>query len=457
MATAAVPETVQARNEPRATHQSIFLVPIAVTLDTAFLAIGFAVAIGARYALAGVAGNYLWASGATTQYLVCAGIFVGVLAYEGAYETGIVAASQTEQLAKALTGGLIASIFFSFATHGAMAISRPVLVFWYLANLLLFLLVRPVVRTRSPGATTALVLAGSDETAAAAAARLRKRGMAAELMPQSPNPGALPRNSLCLVCTGEALPPAESILQLEATHGIVGIVPVGPYSYLFDAAPANILGLQVYVLQNPLGRRLSRTIKRTFDLIASAALLTLLAPVLLIAAIGIVIDSPGGALYSQTRLGRNGRPFRLLKLRTMQADADDRLKALLATDPCLSAEFRTNFKLKRDPRVTRIGRLLRRTSLDELPQLWNVLKGEMSLVGPRPIVEAERPLYGNSYDLIAKVRPGLTGIWQTSGRNDIAYESRPNLDLYYVRNWSFWLDVSIIVRTVQALILPDGY
>lgn len=179
-------------------------------------------------------------------------------------------------------------------------------------------------------------------------------------------------------------------------------------------------------------------------------------PMIIFIALAIRIDSPGPILYSQTRLGRNGRPFKAWKFRTMVPDAEHVLKDYLRRYPEQQVYWAQDRKLKYDPRITRLGRWLRRTSLDELPQLFNVLRGEMSLVGPRPIVHDEIKLYGEKIELYTQVLPGLTGLWQVSGRNNITYQERVNLDAYYVRNWSVWLDLYILIRTVWVVLMGDG-
>lgn len=222
------------------------------------------------------------------------------------------------------------------------------------------------------------------------------------------------------------------------------------------------------VLARPLGRMLSlevrnnlaiasnRLTKRAFDLL----LILLGGPVAAVltglVVLAIRLDSPGRAFYSQVRVGRDGRHFRVWKFRTMVVDAESQLAELLATDPNARSEWVQTQKLVNDPRVTRIGRLLRRTSLDELPQLWNVLRGEMSLVGPRPIVDDEVDKYGSDFSYFTQVRPGMTGYWQVSGRSDTSYEARVELDTYYVRNWSIWLDIDILLRTAGAVMRREG-
>ncbi len=213
------------------------------------------------------------------------------------------------------------------------------------------------------------------------------------------------------------------------------------------------LGLEVtHNLLDPL----QKTAKRLFDLTLILLSTPFWIPFTLILATLIKLDSPGPVFYSQKRIGYNGKEIRIWKFRSMIYNAEQELSTFLEQQPALKEEWQQNFKLKNDPRVTRIGSLLRRTSLDEFPQIWNILRGEMSMVGPRPIVQAEIPLYGKEFSIYQKVLPGLTGMWQISGRNDIAYRDRVNLDVYYVQNWSVWLDIHILIHTVLTVIEGRG-
>lgn len=197
-------------------------------------------------------------------------------------------------------------------------------------------------------------------------------------------------------------------------------------------------------------------LKRFFDLTLSLFLLPFLLPVMAVIAVAIKLDSPGPIFYSHRRIGRGGKEFRLHKFRSMVQDADKVLDAYLRNSPSLRQEWERDFKLKHDPRITRVGRIIRKLSLDELPQLFNVIKGEMSLVGPRPIVSKEVEKYGNFIEYYFAVRPGVTGLWQVSGRNDTDYATRVQLDAWYVRNWSFLLDLILLVRTIRAVLKKDG-
>ncbi|MCI1299093.1 sugar transferase [Acetobacter sp.] len=202
-------------------------------------------------------------------------------------------------------------------------------------------------------------------------------------------------------------------------------------------------------------RFLSRKIKLLFDVVVASFILMVILPVFLIIW-GIVALDDGPALYGQVRIGRNGVPFRCLKFRSMVTNSDAVLRQILETDEACRREWETTRKLSHDPRITMIGRFLRKTSLDEIPQLLNVIKGDMSLVGPRPVVEAELKYYGQYLRYYEAVRPGITGLWQVSGRSDTAYEERVKLDTYYVKNWNLALDLKILYRTIPAVMMQKG-
>ena len=200
--------------------------------------------------------------------------------------------------------------------------------------------------------------------------------------------------------------------------------------------------------------RYGRTLKRIGDIIFSLLVLTLGSPIFILIGILVKLSSPGAVFYIQKRVGRNYREFGCIKFRTMHKDADDLLPNLLEKYPLMRKEFEKDFKLRQDPRITKLGRFLRRSSLDELPQFFNVLKGEMSVVGPRPIVDNEINKYGLFMEEVISVRPGLTGLWQVSGRNNLSYKKRVELDLAYARNRNFILDLEIIILTLGVLIFP---
>lgn len=196
--------------------------------------------------------------------------------------------------------------------------------------------------------------------------------------------------------------------------------------------------------------------KRLLDIALSSLGILALLPVFVVLALCVRFSSPGTIFYGQERYGRNGSIFKALKFRTMVPNADRVLARYLETHPELLFEWQRDHKLRRDPRITTAGRWLRRLSLDELPQLFNVLLGQMSLVGPRPIVEAEIAKYGECYSLYTRVRPGITGLWQVSGRNNTTYDERVSFDEFYVNNWSIWLDAYILFRTFRTLATAEG-
>jgi Undecaprenyl-phosphate galactose phosphotransferase WbaP len=197
-------------------------------------------------------------------------------------------------------------------------------------------------------------------------------------------------------------------------------------------------------------------VKRAIDLSIASVLFLLLLPLMAVTAILIRFTSPGPIFYGQQRIGRHGRMFTAWKFRSMRADADAVLSQYLAAHPEFQDEWKRDHKLRDDPRINRLGAIIRRTSIDELPQLWNVLRGDMSLVGPRPIVQAEVPRYGEVFRLYTSVRPGISGLWQVSGRNDINYDGRVLLDQFYIRHWSPWLDVYVLAKTIAAVLIGSG-
>lgn len=198
-------------------------------------------------------------------------------------------------------------------------------------------------------------------------------------------------------------------------------------------------------------------VKRLFDILFSLSILILGFPVFALISLLIFLSSKGKIIFGHERVGRGGYTFRCYKFRTMYCDADQRLTKLLNEHPEMKSEWETSFKLKNDPRVTPLGKFLRKTSLDELPQFWNVLKGDLSVVGPRPVVLQElQKFYGPQAHIILSIRPGLTGLWQVSGRNDTSYLERIRLDEEYVRSQSLFLDLKLIIKTLPAMIFSKG-
>jgi lipopolysaccharide/colanic/teichoic acid biosynthesis glycosyltransferase len=197
---------------------------------------------------------------------------------------------------------------------------------------------------------------------------------------------------------------------------------------------------------------LAQAVKRGLDVIGSLVLLVLLSPLLLVIAIAIRLDTPGPILYRRRVIGQEGKPFMALKFRSMVANAHE----LLTQDPTLLQQYQQNLKVADDPRVTQVGRILRKTTLDELPQLINVLKGEMSLVGPRVLGDIELARFGEYGDKVLSVKPGMAGLWVASGRHTLPFERRVELEMEYIDRWSLWLDIKILLKSALAVIRMVG-
>lgn len=255
------------------------------------------------------------------------------------------------------------------------------------------------------------------------------------------------------------VPRQELLSILERRGGLFPHIVVIPDLFGFSSLwvsvtdMGGVLGLELrqrLLLPGP------RLLKRAIDLTSALLGGLLISPLLLLIAIWIKLDSRGPVFYGHMRIGQEGRRFKAWKFRSMIPDADRVLQDYLERHPEFQAEWEATQKLKNDPRVTRVGRWLRKFSLDELPQLWNVIRGEMSLVGPRPIVQEELAKYGEKGVLYLKVKPGMTGLWQVSGRSETSYQERVEIDAYYVRNWSVWLDLYILARTVWVVLFGRG-
>jgi Undecaprenyl-phosphate galactose phosphotransferase WbaP len=259
-----------------------------------------------------------------------------------------------------------------------------------------------------------------------------------------------------------ALPDAGSGKLLQDLEKFESIFPrlmiihssAAPYSLTADVR--QLSGCLAVEVRRDLLLPLPRFTKRAIDLFIVALTFPVIPLTVLLLAVLVRLESSGPAFYGHRRIGRDHSTFQIWKLRTMLVNGDQLLENALATDGALREEWLRDRKLRHDPRITRVGRFLRKTSLDELPQLWNVLRGEMSLVGPRPIVEEEVANYGPNFSLYCRVTPGLTGLWQVSGRNAVSRRDRVRLDSYYVRNWSPWLDLHILARTARVVLTGQG-
>lgn len=245
--------------------------------------------------------------------------------------------------------------------------------------------------------------------------------------------------SLLERCEAAGFPEIKVVPDL---HGVVSV----------RASLTEVGGIMLLRLRaNPLVG-VSRLLKRALDVTVSAIALVVASPVLAVVAAMIRLDSPGPVFFRQTRIGQGGREFTMLKFRSMHQDAEDRLQELLAQNE----QSGPMFKIRDDPRITRVGKFLRGTSIDELPQLVNVLRGDMSLVGPRPPLPPEVAEYSPRHLRRLEAKPGITGLWQVSGRSDIEFEEMVELDLFYIHNWTLWLDIKILLRTVPVVLLREG-
>jgi len=239
--------------------------------------------------------------------------------------------------------------------------------------------------------------------------------------------------------------PFERVLVVPALAGA---------SALWTATSTDVLAS--YKVQNRKWLRWNRVIKRLFDVVFSFIGLVLLSPIVGAIMILIKLDSPGPIFFRQLRMGAGGRCFNVLKFRTMHQDAESKLQEILDANPVLKQEYSVYHKLQDDPRITRMGRFLRRSSLDELPQLWNVLVGDLSLVGPRAYTVSEISSMEGLERIILQNKPGVTGLWQVSGRNALSFEERVHTDVHYVHNWTFWLDLYILHRTIHVVLTGEG-
>lgn len=237
----------------------------------------------------------------------------------------------------------------------------------------------------------------------------------------------------------------------------VSVIPTLRGVPLYGTDMAYIFSHEVMILRvnNNLAKRTSRCLKRAFDVVGALSIIAMLSPALLVLAFMVGRDG-GPPIYGHERVGFNGRKFKCLKFRSMVINSREVLEEVLRTDPVARAEWDKDFKLKNDPRITRVGHFIRKTSLDELPQLWNVVRGDMSLVGPRPVIEDELSRYAGDVDYYLMAKPGMTGLWQVSGRNDVDYETRVYFDSWYVKNWSLWNDIVILFKTVGVVLKRDG-
>ena len=248
----------------------------------------------------------------------------------------------------------------------------------------------------------------------------------------------------------------EQLDEFSSWFTYIEYLPTAKSFPIFGSRGISLDGVGGLEMVNQGRMKAKRFLKRVMDLTLAGFAFVLMSPCFVLLPVLIKLTSRGPVFYRQLRLGRNGKPFWVWKFRSMRADAEARLQKVLAEDAAVAREWSRGYKLAHDPRVTLFGRFLRKTSLDELPQLFNVFDGSMALVGPRPIVADEVKYYGDAYKVFSSVRPGVTGLWQVSGRSDTGYARRVALDTYYVLNWSPWMDIWILIRTAYAVVFMRG-
>jgi Undecaprenyl-phosphate galactose phosphotransferase WbaP len=410
------------------------------------------------------------------------GLFFAVFAYSNLYP-GIIhnAVAELRRLAFGLTIGFLMEGGIILVTRSAGGYPRAVLLLWWLAAVVVTPILRSVVREfvcRRPwwGIPVAVFYTGEESAEIIRELELHPEiGLRPVVILLSPDAGPLSHRLPVLdlqfaaavrACGVEramiALPDAGSGKLLEDLERFESIFPrlmmlhsaTALYSLTVDARQLG--GCLAFEVRRDLLLPLPRLAKRVLDLLIVCLTLPVVGLAVLLLGVLVRLESPGPIFYGHRRVGRSYSTFLTWKIRTMQVDGDELLKKAFAQDRGLRQEWLRYRKLRRDPRVTRVGRFLRKTSLDELPQLWNVLRGEMSLVGPRPIVEEEVAAYGLNFSLYCRVTPGLTGLWQVSGRSEVGLCDRVRLDSYYVRNWSPWLDLHILARTLKVVFTGQG-
>jgi exopolysaccharide biosynthesis polyprenyl glycosylphosphotransferase len=411
-------------------------------------------------------------------YWVSLGLFagadVGYLYLRGMYENGHVTADRTAVVVDGLVYATFLYLLIAYLVKNTL-FSRLTLVYFLVLSFVLQVALERVMvairrRRYAHGVDLVLtVVAGSVDDLAAAGldAPSLQRGLGMRLL-QTEDGVVMARSSSELealldadtaraVLLVSSLPDTSAMVELclrryVTVYALGGTVRTLPYTsdVLFvDHAP-------VLRVRDLLVVGVGARIKRLMDVAVAGLGVVILSPLLLVLAALVKLTSRGPVLFGHRRLGEGGRPIRVYKFRSMVVDAEARLQDLLAADPALHAEYEATYKLRDDPRVTPLGRWLRRTSLDELPQLFNVLQGDLSLVGPRPIVADEIAKYGPAAAAILRVRPGVTGLWQVSGRSDLDYEERVRLDMDYITHWSLWLDLRILAATVPAVLRRKG-
>ena len=413
-------------------------------------------------------------------------VFLSILLLNNTYSVVSPYWDTMKNLFRSITIGVVVSIVLMYTGHVINDVSRLFVVFAYLFMLIFIFSGRFIVGkilSKAGYLTIPVLLVGAGKTAELVKKSLDRMPIATYkiigYVDDNPKSSTIAKEYPCLGAFSDVedvikdtgvqtvlicAPGLESkklvslINQLQLLVKRVAFVPE-----LFGLPTSNITARgmmeeQAVVLrvQNNLARKSNRIMKRIFDIVATVCGGILILPIFAIIAVIIYLDSPGPIVFGHKRVGQGGKAFLCYKFRSMVPNAQEALEEYLKENPTAYEEWVREFKLKDDPRVTRIGKFLRKTSLDELPQLWNVLVGDMSLVGPRPIVRDEIVKYGDYINDFYLVPPGITGVWQVSGRSDTTYEERVLMDSWYVHNWSVWIDIVYLLKTVLVVFKAKG-
>lgn len=419
-------------------------------------------------------------------YIVTPAVFLLALAFAGIYSKHYTSAQMLEKLFKACLGGIAFSIILMFLTQVSGQVSR-LYVGLFAVIVYLFLVIEKYITAlcirKMPGLQIPVLVVGAGKTADAAIdegksnvfINYRVGGFLEDFEPSShyaqtyPILGGFNDLEKVIAETGiqDVIIAAPGLPQDQLNHLLYRAQTLVPYvsvvPNLVGVPMSNVevesffdTRIMLLNIKNNLAFRTNQIIKRLFDIILSLFGIIFFSPLLIFVALYVKLDSPGPIVYKRWVVGRNKRKFGFYKFRSMCVNSDEILRSLLEKDEEARKEYEEYYKLKNDPRITKAGHFIRRTSLDELPQLFNVLMGQMSLVGPRPITENEVPRYEKYIDEYYMVRPGITGLWQVSGRSDVDYKERVTMDVWYVHNWSVWLDFVLLFRTVKIVLCGKG-
>ena len=413
-------------------------------------------------------------------------VFLSILLLNNAYSVVSPYWDTMKNLFRSITIGVVVSIVLMYTGHVINDVSRLFVVFAYIFLLLFIFSSRFVVGkilSKAGYLTIPVLLVGAGKTAELVKKSLDRMPIATYkiigYVDDNPKSSTIAKEYPCLgafsdvervikdtgvqtvlICA-PGLEPKKLVSLINRLQLLVKRVAFVPELFGLPTSNITARGMmeeQAVVLrvQNNLARKSNRIMKRIFDIVATVCGGILILPILAIIALLIYLDSPGPIVFGHKRVGQGGKEFSCYKFRSMVPNAQEALEVYLKENPATREEWEHNFKLKDDPRVTRIGKFLRKTSLDELPQLWNVLVGDMSLVGPRPIVRDEIVKYGDYINDFYLVPPGITGVWQVSGRSDTTYEERVLMDSWYVHNWSVWIDIVYLLKTALVVVKLKG-